>query len=50
MLVHIELSVNPSNTEMMLFTRKCKVESLHPVIFHGKEHAVQAGEVLRGHL
>jgi len=32
-----ELSVNPSKTEMMLFTRKYKVESLSPVIFYGKE-------------
>jgi len=32
-----ELSVNPSKTELMLFTRKYKVDRLSPVIFYGKE-------------
>jgi len=32
-----ELSVNPSKMEMMLFTRRYKVERVSPVIFYGKE-------------
>jgi len=32
-----ELSINPSKPEMMLFTRKYKVETLSPVIFYSKE-------------
>jgi len=32
-----ELSVNPSKTEMMLFTRKYKPESVCPISFYGKE-------------
>jgi len=32
-----ELSVNPSEMELVLFTRKYKVERLSPVIFYSKE-------------
>ena len=32
-----DLSVNPSETEMILFTRKYKPEKLSPITFYGKE-------------
>ena len=32
-----QLSVNPSKTEMILFTRKYKPDSLVPIIFYGKD-------------
>jgi len=37
-----ELSVNPSKSEMVLFTRKYKIEALCPIWFSGKELELSA--------
>jgi len=44
-----ELSVNPSKTEMMLFTRRYKVERVSPIIFYGKERNIWGSFLTRNY-